>query len=397
MRPTLGVRGRAVAKPGLEMTLQPQVLRWARERVGYEPGALAGKMGVKPDRVADWEATGRITMPQARNLARRTHTPEGCLYLNEPPDDRMPIADLRTPGDQPLRRPSPGLLDTVYLMQARQEWMREERVIEETEPLGFVGAFPNSADTQEVAAYIRATLKVEADWASKAPTWSRALIMLRNRIEDAGMLVFFNGVVGNNTHRKLDKDEFQGFALVDEYAPVIFVNGADYKAAQMFTLAHELAHIFTGTSGVSLLNPLNQNAAEAEKRCNSIAAEFLVHGDAFRAYWGSVGAQSDRFQAVAREFKVSEIVAARRALEIGLIDRGDYSNFYAAYIERERSQSASRSGGDFWNTQNARLGRVFGPAVARAAMEGRLLYREAYMLTGLNGKTFNEFAKRTVG
>lgn len=386
-----------MAKPGLEMTLQPSVLRWARERAGYEPDALAGKMGVKPDRVVGWESTGRITITQARNLARRTYTPEGCLYLDEPSDDRLPIADLRTPGDQPLRhRPSPGLLDTVYMMQARQEWMREERVIEETEPLGFVGAFPNGANTQEVAAYIRATLQVEADWASKAPTWSHALKMLRNRIEDAGMLVFFNGVVGNNTHRKLDKDEFQGFALVDEYAPLIFVNGADYKSAQMFTLAHELAHIFTGTSGVSLFTPLNQSADEAEKRCNSIAAEFLVQGDAFRAYWGSVGAQGNRFQAAAREFKVSEIIAARRALEIGLIDRGDYSNFHAAYIEHERAQPANRSGGDFWNTQNARLGRVFGPAVARAAMEGRLLYREAYMLTGLNGRTFKEFAKRAV-
>lgn len=128
-----------MGKSGLDIMLQLRVLRWARERVGYDADALAGKVGVKPERVAEWEATGKITMTQARNLARRTHTPEGFLYLSEPPDDRLPVADLRTPGDQPLRRPSPDLLDTVHLMQARQEWMREERTIDEREPLEFVG------------------------------------------------------------------------------------------------------------------------------------------------------------------------------------------------------------------------------------------------------------------
>ena len=384
-----------MGKSGLDIMLQPRVLRWARERVGYDADALAGKVRVKPERVAEWEATGKITVTQARNLARRTHTPEGFLYLSEPPDDRLPVADLRTPGDQPLRRPSPDLLDTVHLMQARQEWMREERTIDEAEPLEFVGAFRNGAAPGEVADRIRETLGVGSDWASKTPNWEQALKTLRDHIEDAGVLVFFNGIVGNNTHRKLVRDEFQGFALADEYAPLIFVNGADYKAAQMFTLAHELAHIFIGASGVSLFDPLSDASNEAEKRCNSIAAEFLVQEDAFRVFWRNAPGQDARFQAAAREFKVSEIVAARRALELGLIDRGVYADFHRAYAVRERAQPSR--GGDFWNTQNARLGRVFGAAVVRAAKEGRLLHREAYMLTGLSGKTFNEFAKRAAG
>ena len=193
----------------------------------------------------------------------------------------------------------------------------------------------------------------------------------------------------------MERDEFQGFALADEYAPLIFVNGADYKAAQMFTLAHELAHIFIGASGVSLFDPLSDASNDAEKRCNSIAAEFLVQEGAFRVFWRNATGQDARFQAAAREFKVSQIVVARRALELGLIDRGAYADFHHAYAARERAQPSR--GGDFWNTQNARLGRVFGAAVVRAAKEGRLLYRETCMLTGLSGKTFNEFAKRAAG
>ena len=200
-------------------------------------------------------------MVQARNLARHTHTPEGYLYLEEPPEDWLPIADLRTPDGQPPRRPSPNLLDTVYLMQARQEWLREERVVEEAARLPFVGSFPNGARPEEVAGGIRETLGVESGWASHRPNWSDALLFLRNCIEEAGVLVFFNGIVDNNTHRRLDRDEFQGFALVDQYAPLVFVNGADYKAAQMFTLAHELAHIFVGADGVSSFDALETISA----------------------------------------------------------------------------------------------------------------------------------------
>ena len=378
------------------MRLQPGVLRWARERIGYDAKALAGKVGVKPERVAEWEETGRITMTQARKLAHRTHTPEGYLYLEEPPDDRLPIADLRTPDGQPVRRPSPNLLDTVYLMQARQEWLREERIIEEAEPLPFVGSFPNGARPEEVAGGIREALGVENGWASHKPTWSDALRDLRDRVEKAGVLVFFNGIVDNNTHRKLERTEFQGFALVDEYAPLVFINGADYKAAQMFTLAHELAHIFVGVDGVSSLDALDPSPHATEMHCNSIAAEFLVESGKFRESWGAVTHRHDRLQVLAREFKVSEIVAARRALDLELITRGGYFEFYSAYVARERREAEQRlGGGDFWNNQNVRVGQVFGGAVVRAVHEGRLPYREAYMLTGLKGGTFDKFVQWT--
>ena len=383
-----------MAKPGLEMRLRPDVLRWARQRIGYDADTLAGKVGVRSARVVEWEETGRITMVQARNLARHTHTPEGYLYLEEPPEDWLPIADLRTPDGQPPRRPSPNLLDTVYLMQARQEWLREERVVEEAARLPFVGSFPNGARPEEVAGGIRETLGVESGWASDRPNWSDALLFLRNCIEEAGVLVFFNGIVDNNTHRRLDRDEFQGFALVDQYAPLVFVNGADYKAAQMFTLAHELAHIFVGADGVSSFDALEPSPHATEIHCNKIAAEFLVESGRLREFWGAVTHRSDPFQALAREFKVSEIVAARRVLDLDLITRDAYFGFYNAYVARERIQAEHRpSGGDFWNNQNVRVGRIFGGAVARAVLEGRLPYREAHMLTGLKGSTFENFLK----
>ena len=91
-----------------------------------------------------------------------------------------------------------------------------------------------------------------------------ALRRLRNQFDAAGVLVCFNGVVGNNTRRKLDPKEFQGFALADEYAPLVFVNSADFKAAQIFTLAHELAHLFVAESGVSTFQVLQPDSDDTE-------------------------------------------------------------------------------------------------------------------------------------
>lgn len=375
----------------LQITLQPEVLRWARERIDFSPEELARKMQVKPDRVLEWEDSGQISVAQVDGLAAATHTPAGFLYMSEPPEEVLPIADFRTLGDRPPRRPSPDLLETVYAMQRRQAWMRDELIADEAPHLDFVGAFTTASDLRTVAAAMRTALELHPDWAAGVGGWEDALRFLRLRIEEVGILVVVNGVVGNNNSRRLDPDEFRAFALVDDYAPLIFVNNKDYKSAQMFTMAHELAHIFVGEAGVSNFEELQPTSHGTEIFCNSVAAEFLVPGEELRAYWPTVAVSPDPYQFVARRFKVSQIVAARRALDLRLIDPASFSEFYREYVERERRKGPG--GGNFWNNQNVRVGKRFGAAVARAVAEGRLLYREAYALTGLKGDTFVNMAR----
>ena len=374
-----------------QIRLQAPVLRWARERAQLEPAQLARKLQVTPEAVEAWERSGEISVARANNLAHHTHTPLGFLYLPAPPEERLPIADFRTRSGDAPDRPSPDLLETVYLMQRRQLWLRDELTDAGAKPLGFVGGSVN-AKAGPVAAAMADVLQLRDGWAAAEGTWTDALTRLRDRVEAAGVLLVFNGIVGNNTSRKLNRDEFQGFALVDEYAPLIFVNGTDFKSAQMFTIAHEMAHILLGASGVSRFRNLQlETDHSAEVTCDAAAAEFLVPAGELDAYWPVAGKTEDPYRAIARKFKVSALVSARRALDRGLIGGGDFHEFYEAgrHIDWGLLQSKS-SGGDFWNNQRWRVGHRFGSAVYRAVKEGRLTYRDAYRLTGLGGGAFEK-------
>jgi Zn-dependent peptidase ImmA (M78 family) len=170
------------------------------------------------------------------------------------------------------------------------------------------------------------------------------------------------------------------------------LNGADGKAAQMFTLAHELAHVWFGSSAAFDLRGMQPASDRTEIACDRVAAEFLVPTSELRQLWPMISNISDRFQRAARQFKVSDIVAARRALDLELITKRQFFNFYEEYRAADRP-AKGQSGGDFYLTQNRRLGLRFAEAVVHAVLESKLLYREAYRLTGLYGSTFQRYAE----
>lgn len=372
--------------------IRPEVLRWACERAGYDVRDLALRFPYLPD----WErGKKQPTLKQLEAFARATHTPVGFLFLPEPPAEPLPIPDFRTVKDRPAR-PSPDLLDTLYAMQRRQDWLREERIEGEVDALEFVGNARVNDDPTAVGQEMRRTMGLDDGWAGGVPSWQEAVSELRRRIEGLGVMAVINGIVGNNTHRKLDVDEFRGFALTDRYAPLIFVNGADARSAQMFTLAHELAHVWLGPEGegISGSEGLFPGDSRVERFCDHAAAEFLVPARELREQWRDVRNAPDAFERIARHFKVSPIVAGRRAMELRLVNRDTFFDFYRAYTERERQQARAAKGGNFYNNQNTRIGAGFATSVIRAAMGGRLTFKEAYDLTGLRGGAFQEYAKR---
>ena len=375
-----------------KVAVKPTVVRWARERSGKDMSDLAKRFPKLPQ----WEGgEAQPTFKQLERFAKATLTPFGALFLEEPPDDKLPVADFRTLKGQQPARPSAALMTTVQQMQRRQEWMREYLIEVGEEPLAFVGTVTLASNRVDAANNIRRTLGVDDGWASTHSTWFAALGGLRRAVEEIGVLVVVNGVVENNTRQKLDPEEFRGFVLCDDYAPLIFINGTDFTSAQMFTLAHELAHLWLGTGGVFNLVDLQPYDDDVEIFCNEVAAEVLIPGDELDGYWPSVAESAEEpFQELARRFKVSPLVAARRVLDRKLMARDDFYEFLGRYAADERRKSAQQpSGGNFYNAQRGRVGRRFGSAVIRAAREGRLLYRDAYRLTGLHGRSFDQFAQ----
>jgi Zn-dependent peptidase ImmA (M78 family) len=373
-----------------KVAVKSDLITWARERSGVPGSALRKRF----PKFQEWErGEAQPTLRQLEAFAKTTSTPLGYFFLPNPPEERLPIPDFRTVPGAEAQRPSPNLLETIQTMQLRQGWMREFLIEEGEEPLAFVGCVRLQDDDNGVAARIRETLSLPGNWARVQSTWTEALKTLRETIETIGILVTVNGIVGNNTRRKLDVNEFRGFVLVDEYAPLVFVNGADAKAAQMFTLAHELAHLWLGRGGVFNFENLQPVSNEVELFCNRVAAEFLVPAESIRQVWTAAEQADEPFQFLAKEFKVSPLVAARRALDLRLIPRQEFFDFYQRYQEDERRQTRKRSGGDFYATQGMRIGERFASAVVRAVKEGRLLYRDAYRLTGLHGKTFDRYAE----
>ena len=309
----------------------------------------------------------------------------------------MPFADFRGVKNQRRQGVSPELMDTIHLMQRRQAWLKEERLESNVATLEFVGSAGLADDPAATGHHMRRVLGLNNGWTGLASTWTDAVSKLRSAIEGLGIMAVVNGIVGNNTNRKLDVQEFRGFALSDPYAPLIFVNGADAKSAQMFTLAHELAHLWLGDAGVGLsgFQGLQPGGGDLERFCDQAAAEFLVPAVEFQDAWPDFTDTGAAFENLAKRFKVSPVMIGRRAMDLGLVEREEFFGFYNDYIQREhQKQEAGASGADFYNSQNVRVGQLFARQVIRAAKEGRIGFKEAYDLTGLNGGTFQEYARK---
>ncbi len=366
-----------------------EVLRWAISRSGRPLDDLQHRL----PNISKWIAgDSQPTLRQLEVLAKATRTPLGFFFLKDPLEEHLPIPHFRTLRDGPPSAPSPDLLETIQMMERRQAWMREFLIEQGQDRLSIVDSARIGENHTAVAAMIRAALHLDDSWATQEQSWTDALRILREAIESLGVLVVVNSVVGNNVHRTLDPKEFRGFVLVDNYVPLMFINSADSKAAQMFTLAHELAHVVFGSSAAFDLRDMQPADDPIEQTCNRVAAEFLVPEEQLLHVWPSIHRDPNPFQALARRFKVSELVTARRVLDLGLIQRKAFLAFYQRYLSKEREATRKTGGGDFYATQRLRVGRPFAETVIRAVREGQLLYYDAYRLTGLYGRSFDAFA-----
>ncbi|QWC25101.1 ImmA/IrrE family metallo-endopeptidase (plasmid) [Bacillus haikouensis] len=365
-----------------------ELLNWA-----YNRAINKEKLHNKFNKLDEWlKGTVQPTLKQLENFANATSTPLGYFFLQDPPVEKLPIPHYRTLEEGAREGASPDLIETLHLMQRRQDFMKDyyEKYIGES--LSFVGSYSgNSVD--ELVVNIRNELGVDFRWASRLKTFQDALNFLIHKCEEKRIMVMVNGIVGSNTHRPLNVGEFRGFVLVDEMAPLIFINGVDAKSAQIFTLIHEVAHIFIGLSAVVEASPLNKVDVETERLCNTVAAEFLCPKDLFGEKWSTHYGDREVYKSLGRIFKVSPVVIGRRALELNYISKAEFLVFYNKYIEELKNERIVTSpGGNFYNTTKIRLGNLFSKAVIYQTKTGNIQYTDAHRLTGLKGNTFQKYS-----
>ena len=380
----------------IRVSINPDLMRWARERAGLAQEDLMIKKKFK--KLPEWEAgQTRPTLKQLEEFARTVYVPIGYLFLSSPPEEPVPIPDFRTFAGKDIIRPSPNLLETIYACQERQSWYREFLRVAGEQELDFVGSATIKTSPETVATRMRETLGFDLATRRECKTWDDALRLLISRIDEAGVLVMVSGTVGSNTHRCLDPAEFRGFALSDPLAPLIFINGRDTKAAQMFTLAHELAHIWIGTTALSNFGAAPETGFRAEEVwCNAVAAEFLVPLESLRIELSQSEPLSDTLSRLTGTYKVSNLVALRRLLDAGWLSSDHFNTAWAQENERLK-KLVSAGGGNFHRTTIARVGPRFVRAVVVSTLEGRTLYRDAFRMLGIRKTEILNRLGREVG
>lgn len=370
--------------------INPTMLSWARERLGFSVHDFAIKLGRKEEQLQMWEAAEKsMTFKQAMDFAKKAYIPFGYLFLPAPPSEELLLPDLRTVEGREVLKPSPELLEITKLMLQRQEWYKEYLQQQLGASNAIVGSFSEQTDVHAIVADMRNKLGVA--FGAQRGNWEDYYRDLVGRIEALGILVMRQGDLGHHT-RPLQVSEFRGFAIADPWAPLIFVNHADALGARLFTLIHELCHIWLGQSGISDVD--TNNTRQEEVLCNAVAAEFLVPEKEFLEQWCiDLHTWQDNLPQLRSYFKVSGWVIARRALTFNLIDQNQYTQYIHAEKQAYKNQKDTSGGPSYYRTKKSQISQIFAKAVVSQALNGQVMLREASSLLGVKPNNILKLAK----
>jgi len=316
------------------------------------------------------------TFNQLSEIARKINVPTGLLLLSQQVETQSKRLEFRTVQSSAVQKMSPELRDTIFEMEDKQDFLREEV---ET-PLSFIGQFDIHSDYLEVARKVRQDLAISEFWQEKAGF--APLNYFRSKVSELGVFVFFNGKVKDNTHRPLNLNEFRGFSLKDEKAPIIFVNQKDSKNGQLFTLVHELVHLYVGVE--EILNQLDAREYpfdQTEAFVNKVTGDLLVPQEIL------LKQETMDIEELAKVFKVSQFVIARRLFDLGRMSKKDYRQVVSS-LEANIEKVKKGSGGNYNNNLQFRIDSKFFHFVENALYQNRITYTEAFQIVGVGIKGY---------
>ena len=369
------------------VNVKPELLRWARERADADIDSLVGKF----PKYRQWESGEiRPTYKQLEDFAKSVHAGIGHFFSSEPPEETFPFTEIHAADGRSLRRPSPDLIDTIYLCQLRQDWYREFVRLKDEDPLPFIGSAKLEDDAATVANLILHAFDLKKR--SVFPNLNGLLQLLIERADMIGVLVMVSGVAINNTRRILNPEEFRGFALADPFAPLVFINGTDTKEAQLFTLAHELAHLWLDKTGFSNGRLGTSSQQLIEDQCDKIASEMLVPLTAMLKEFQKDGERLKTAADIKQLFRVSSPIAQYWLDCVDRYLRKKGRRPFVQEIKQLRNKQMNNKV-SYYSILTSRLGDRFARAVVADALEGQTLFRDALHLLGISKiKTFHKLA-----
>ncbi len=369
--------------------ISPSILKWV---LGQIDPAMAGEHVF--DNVSNWvSGKKQPTFAQVKKLSSKTNIPLGYFFLETPPKEEIELLDFRTVNSGKLEHPSRELIDTIYKMESVRDWMRDYRIESGYDELDIVGSVNEQMSSEEIAAKIRDDLGIPGHWFLNCNNMRESFKFIRNCLEDDQVVVMMTGIVGNNTNRLLNVEEFRAFAMTDEHAPLIFINNCDTDSGKLFSLLHEAVHIWLDKNDFfNAVSIEDDTYDKVEKICNETAAEILMPNQLFVEYWkqSEISDMKLKLNQTAQYFKCGIVVTARRALDHAFISKAVYRDIAEAAAKGYKKKKTS--GGNYYNTMNSRLDKNFVHAVCNSLNAGKMRYTDAYDLTGTSYKTFPKIA-----
>lgn len=379
--------------------ITPNVLKWARESARMTEETAAARVSVTVDKLKEWEeGTNQPTIRQAQMLAKAYKRPFALFFLPEVPRDFQPLQDFRKSGSKNLTTSS---IFIIREIQQKQAWIGDVYSENQEDRLAFVGRFSIIDNPQTVAKDILDTLKINPlSYKTDNPIkeWIDAA-------ETNGIFVSRTSFI--HSRLKLDSEELQGFAIADPHAPFVFVNSDDWNAPQLFTLVHELAHIWIAETGIS--NEVEPGIKHKDKFhpvelfCNEVAANALMPKEIVLSFDSTSFQTSKDVFKVAKQLGVSSFALLVRALNLNIISTPTYQKLkeqadidYAEYLKREAEKKAKQKekdipgGPNYFLLQLNRNSRLFTQTVLDAFRGG---FIDPTLASNLLNVQVNKFSK----
>lgn len=371
--------------------ISPNILFWIKKQILPKEVSEILDQWISGEKIPD--------ISTIKKFSKKTHIPFGYFFLKTPPVEELNIAHCRTIQSSPLENASRELIDIFNMMVDVKDWMSEYNQQNGFSELDFVGRFTENDSINAIAEDIRKELEISMNWFKDFKKSEQLYAFLKKQISELGILVMQNGVVGTNNTRKLLIQEFRAFTLIDKYSPLIFINSNDSASGKIFSLVHELTHIWIGKENLFNDNYFDEHSKQTEIICNAVAAEILVPKKIFLMEWDNRHEENKlKIEHLCKFFKCSELVIARRALDFHLIEKNLYNEIVTKtkkFISQSINSTSPKNGGvDFYTNLMSKWDRKVILSLDSSTKSGATPYLDAYRLTGLKATNFHRLVEK---